>query len=146
MVRMNGMARSDNTPGELPFALSGGRLCLDFVNTVSWRGSDEPQELLTDYNTLVKWSRGAGILNPAEAADLRRQSRSEPERAEAVVEKARELREAFYRNVTAWSQRTPVRKTDLDVVNRALEQAPERFLHVLLFAGELVTIPVRQRK
>ena len=102
------------------------RLCLDFVNTVSWRGSDEPRELLTDYNALVKWSRGAGILNPAEAAELRRQARSDPERAEAVVAQARELREALYRNVTAWCQRTPVRKGDLEVINRALEQAPER--------------------
>lgn len=102
------------------------RLCLDFVNTVSWRGSEEPRELLTDYNTLVRWSRGAGILNPAQAADLRRQARSDPERAEAVVAQARELREALYRNVTAWCRRTPVRKGDLGLVNRALERAPER--------------------
>ena len=34
----------------------GGRTCLDFANTVDWRLSDAPQELIPDYATLLRWS------------------------------------------------------------------------------------------
>ena len=30
----------------------GGRVCLDFANTMDWRTSAAPQELLPDYATL----------------------------------------------------------------------------------------------
>ena len=32
----------------------GGRVCLDFANTVDWRTSAAPQELISDYATLLK--------------------------------------------------------------------------------------------
>ncbi len=31
--------------------LVGGAPCLDFVNTVDWRGRDDPEESLTEYGT-----------------------------------------------------------------------------------------------
>ncbi len=36
-----------------PFEFTGGKLCLDFANTVNNRTSDHAEELLTDYPSLV---------------------------------------------------------------------------------------------
>ena len=50
-------------------ALLGGRLCLDFANTVSWHDSSEKsQELLTSYEKLVNWSLQVNILNKQQSA------------------------------------------------------------------------------
>ncbi|MFI5016607.1 MAG: ABATE domain-containing protein, partial [Dongiales bacterium] len=38
----------------------GGRVCLDFANTMDWRTSEAPQELLPDYATLLLWSGKRG--------------------------------------------------------------------------------------
>ena len=42
--------------------LIGGRLCLDFANTTSGRGTDQRLEQLRSYGDLVAWSAHAGLL------------------------------------------------------------------------------------
>ncbi|HWN13319.1 MAG TPA: ABATE domain-containing protein, partial [Candidatus Dormibacteraeota bacterium] len=49
----------------------GGRVCLDFANTVDWLTSASPQELIPDYATLLAWSRMRGTLPAAAVARLR---------------------------------------------------------------------------
>ena len=46
----------------------GGRPCLDLVNTVSWRRTDEPRDRLPSYDHLVHWGLWADLLSEAEAA------------------------------------------------------------------------------
>jgi predicted RNA-binding Zn ribbon-like protein len=86
------------------------RPCLDFVNTVGGRitgGSrgrvtrdyaDRPiRENVPDYDSLLRWSRFASILEASEAERLReRAARSAPE-ARRVLRRAVRLREAIYR-------------------------------------------------
>jgi len=48
----------------------GGRLCLDFANTIDWRTSNEPQELIPDYESFLKWSAARGTLSPRAAKKL----------------------------------------------------------------------------
>ena len=40
----------------------GGRVCLDFANTLDWRLTDEPVELIPDYAALLAWRARRGIL------------------------------------------------------------------------------------
>lgn len=40
----------------------GGRSCLDFANTLDWRTSDAPVELIPDYGALLRWSERRGTL------------------------------------------------------------------------------------
>jgi predicted RNA-binding Zn ribbon-like protein len=47
--------------------LLGGSLCLDFLNTVDWRASDTPTELLVSEAALLDWARESGALSAAEA-------------------------------------------------------------------------------
>ena len=54
--------------------LLGGRLSLDFANTVDWRTSDHPEECLTSYSDLVAWSEHAGALTDRQAERLLREA------------------------------------------------------------------------
>jgi predicted RNA-binding Zn ribbon-like protein len=88
----------------------GGRLCLDFINTVGGRvtrpGGSRPspdyqdlvlRDRLMDYEALVHWSREAGDLTPAESRELRRLAQERPAEAARAFERATTVREALYR-------------------------------------------------
>jgi predicted RNA-binding Zn ribbon-like protein len=75
------------------FELSGGHPALDFVNTLDWRFRDSgPEELLQDYEDVVRFTEQTSLMG---AADARKLLRSVTEsKAAKVVAAARELREA----------------------------------------------------
>ena len=104
-------------------ALVGGRLCLDFVNTVSWRGGDEPRDNLGTYADLSRWGEHAGAWSRDEARAARRLAGRHPRKARAVFEAARALRDAVYRTVSAWKRGRAPSAADLACVNAA---APAR--------------------
>jgi len=100
--------------------LVGGAPCLDFVNTVGYRGrEDGGEERLPDYAALVDWAALVGILDAPAAAAARGAAETDPARAAAVAAEARELREAIARLF----QGRP-RADDLALVNRLLAEAP----------------------
>src|SRR5215469_14827296 len=76
--------------------LFGGALCLDFANTVDWRTSDNPEEILRNYDDLLKWCRHTGAIDDRRAARLRRGLSLRPGQAGAAFEQAIGLREAIY--------------------------------------------------
>lgn len=51
----------------------GGRVCLDFANTLDWRLTDDPVELIPDYAALLAWSQRRGTLPARALARLRDQ-------------------------------------------------------------------------
>jgi len=81
--------------------LLGGRLCLDFVNTLDWRGTDTPQEFLHTFHDLVIWSRHAGIATKAETSQLLRLAGQAGSNAGQVLNRAIRLRETIYRLFSA---------------------------------------------
>jgi predicted RNA-binding Zn ribbon-like protein len=85
-------------------ALRGGRLCLDYVNTLGWRTSNTPHEWLTTYDALVAWSLHTGSVTEREAKRLRREAGEQPAIAEAVLIQALILREALSRIFSAITQ------------------------------------------
>jgi predicted RNA-binding Zn ribbon-like protein len=90
--------------------LVGGRLCLDFVNTIGsrLRAEPPPNEHLVDYPSLAAWAVHAGAIEEAQARRLVRKAATQPREAAAVVEEARALREALYRiSVAASEDRAP---------------------------------------
>jgi predicted RNA-binding Zn ribbon-like protein len=76
--------------------LLGGALCLDFANTVDWRTSDSPEEILASYRDLVDWSRHVGIIDERRANRLKRNAALHTVQASSALEQATELREAIY--------------------------------------------------
>jgi predicted RNA-binding Zn ribbon-like protein len=107
---------------ERDFDLSGGRLCLDFANTVG-ASRESPKEYLSGYADLVSWSRQAGAVAEDEARRLLREARRRPEAAAATLAHARELREAIYRIFAAGAGGLPPRAGDLATLNASLVRA-----------------------
>ena len=69
----------------------GGRVCLDFANTLDWRLTDRPVELIPDYPALLAWSERRGTLPARTAARLRAKGAKTTE-ADAVLREAHLLR------------------------------------------------------
>jgi predicted RNA-binding Zn ribbon-like protein len=99
--------------------LLGGRLSLDFVNTLDPRASDQPRDFLNAYADLVGWSHYAGILTTSQADELVASSAAQPVFAAVVFVQAIAFREALHRAFLAISRgRTPAR-VDLDAIQEA---------------------------
>ena len=81
----------------------GGRLCLDFINTVeSWRDpldSDHyriKRETLVDYQHVVRWARSHEIVTSAESETLNRLAGAHPDDAAAIHERTLTFRNALH--------------------------------------------------
>jgi predicted RNA-binding Zn ribbon-like protein len=96
------------------FHRSGGRLCLDLANTVSWRRSDEPIERLPTYGDLVEWARQSSVLTAP---------------AGRILARARALREAIYRVFAGLAGGRPPEPADLAHLDREFHDAL-RYLHL----------------
>lgn len=103
--------------------LLGGRLCLDFVNTLDWRGTDTPQEFLNTYDDLVSWSRHAGISSQQECRKLYEMAERSNAAAEMVLNQALKLRETIYRLFAAGIANQNPRKEDLAIFNNNLSRS-----------------------
>ncbi len=103
--------------------LVGGRLCLDFINTVDWHLSDHPEEYLTSYATLVAWSQRARILTEEGARHLLAAAERHPAEAAAALQAAITFREALYRIFLAALANKPPTDDDLALFNAARAQA-----------------------
>jgi predicted RNA-binding Zn ribbon-like protein len=105
-----------------PPELVGGALCVDFANTVGYRGRPSaPQDRLNHYSDLVHWSFHAGALTDARRRQLLRAEKQRPDSAARVLGEAIELREALARLLLGER-----REEDLASVNRLLARAPSR--------------------
>src|SRR5437764_15007961 len=82
--------------------LIGGRLCLDFVNTMGARRTGPTGEMiirdekLNDYFDLVAWAHHAGALTEAEAKALTKEAKQHPSDAARVLRIGLRLREALF--------------------------------------------------
>jgi predicted RNA-binding Zn ribbon-like protein len=103
-------------------SLLGGRPCLDFANTLDWRGSDKPVEFLQTYQDLLAWSRHAGTLSAKEANNLFQRSKKQPSKQAKVLGKAIKLREVIYRIFSSLSAGKPAANKDLAAFNKFLSQ------------------------
>jgi predicted RNA-binding Zn ribbon-like protein len=105
--------------------LVGGRLCLDFVNTVDGRRNDSSLlgDKLKDYSDLVAWSQHSSIITAAESARLIRESKQKPAAAKIVLHRAVALREALQHIFKATVLKSAPQSIDLEIVNDELVQA-----------------------
>jgi predicted RNA-binding Zn ribbon-like protein len=102
--------------------LIGGRLSLEFVNTVD---THDPRvdEKLNAYADLVWWALRVGMLDEAAAAPLFACAAAEPAAAAEVLARALELREAIYRVFAGARSGGAADAADLAVLNRELSRA-----------------------
>jgi len=99
----------------------GGRSCLDFANTLDWRASDDPVELIPDYGSLLRWSERRGVL-PRRA--VRRLGRARtPAALRAAMDEAYALRSEIWAIAEAAHSGA---RAPLGTVNRLLASVPSQ--------------------
>lgn len=76
------------------YKLIGGRLCLDFINTLAWPGRDREHDWFDPWTNVVDWSVATGLAEDSHADDLRRRYREDPDAATAALEVIRRHRHA----------------------------------------------------
>ena len=123
-IEQNGAAVT--SPGIDHLSLLGGRLCLDFVNTVEPGRDEVRDDYLRSYADLVAWGRHAGALTEDEAEGLRREAARRPEAARATLQDAITFREALYRLFAAAMEGSPPAAADMAICNDALAAALAR--------------------
>jgi predicted RNA-binding Zn ribbon-like protein len=111
------------TGTEHKYELTGGRLCLDFVNTVSGDRSNEARERMATYADLLAWARQAGAVEEDHAGRLLAEARRRPAEADAVHREALDLREALYRIFTSLAEGGEPAATDLALLSDHLGRA-----------------------
>jgi predicted RNA-binding Zn ribbon-like protein len=79
---------------EYQFDLSGGSPPIDFANTMG--GKHRREERLGGYADLIAFARQSGLLSDALAGRLSEAAAARPAEADAVLARARELREALF--------------------------------------------------
>jgi predicted RNA-binding Zn ribbon-like protein len=97
--------------------LVGGRVCLDFTNTMNNRKAPSRCDYLGGYGDLVDWSRHARLLTRDGAERLKDQARHLPEKAARVFRLAVEIREAIYRIFSSIAQGESPKGADIDTLN-----------------------------
>jgi predicted RNA-binding Zn ribbon-like protein len=115
--------------------LVGGRLCLDFVNTIGGRRPEparrkpEPQaavvlrDKLNDYLDLLAWSRRTGLLTEAGLQAMIREGKRRATEAARVLSRAIALREAIYRICKAIVDQRSPQAADMQLLNQELARA-----------------------
>jgi predicted RNA-binding Zn ribbon-like protein len=109
-----------------------GALCLDFANTVSWRGSGAPVDHLPTYGELIRFAQQSRVLSEDTARRLRREAARRPAAAARALRKGADLREALYRTFAGLAAGRPPLAADLEALNASL---PSALVHLRIAAG-----------
>ena len=89
-------AERRHNPPICQLPLTGGRPCLDFVNTIDWRLDQEwRRDLLGDYSDLLAFTHRLGLIDDAEERSLSELARKKPEEAARAFAQARAFRDAL---------------------------------------------------
>lgn len=121
-VRFGGV----QTPRGYRFEMTGGRLCVDFANTLDERATDHQRELLPQYQRLLEWGVQAGALTRASAGVLGRHAARHQRMASSALRRAIGIREAIFDLLSAIARRRPVPGGALADLNRLIVQAAGR--------------------
>lgn len=102
--------------------LVGGRLCLDFVNTVHCYGCTDIGEYLNNYQDLIDWSQHVGMVTAGEARQLTEMSAENSAEAKRIHRRAIELREIIYSIICSIIEGKSRTNKDLAVFNGYLSE------------------------
>lgn len=107
--------RDRTIPSVDDMELIGGRLCLDFVNTVNRMHGRRYDERFASFADVLRWSARLGLIDCAAAARLERSAAQFPDAAEGALQGIVALRECLWR---LFSGRPSHR--DLGILQKAL--------------------------
>jgi predicted RNA-binding Zn ribbon-like protein len=114
------------------FELIADNVALDFVNTVDHRNTN-PKELIESYNDLLRFAEDCGVLQHGLVDTLIERSYVAKDRAQDVLVRAREMREAMHEVFRAIQRKKPVPPAALACVNANAQSAAA---HMSLVQGK----------
>ncbi len=93
---MGGVSNADILP-DIRYALIGGHVVVDLMNTVEWRlDPDQSAEELASFGHLIAWAQQSELLTPEEVSTLTTLTAEHPRLAERALSDVMELREHAY--------------------------------------------------
>jgi predicted RNA-binding Zn ribbon-like protein len=107
------------------FELTGGVVCLDFINTLDDRPSGKPEELLAHYVDLARFAEDSGILEPGQVDRLIERSYLSADAAQKALAAAIQMREAMNAVFVAILNKKPVPRAALMILNQYLQAAAQ---------------------
>jgi len=106
---------------EKTFSLEEGKLCLDFVNTVSWRFSKKrKKETLNNFIDLISWVKKEGILEDITIRKIMINAPKQPDKVKRIYKRTIKLRELCHRIFSNIATKGHVPTEDLLVFNDLL--------------------------
>ena len=108
-------------------------ISIDFVNTLDWRLSDHPINLLSSYQVALDWALDHGVITTEEGLRFGSYAATHPAEAEAACNRGVDLREAIYHLYEVSIRDAPFNAKDLELLNDWLVQAAP---HLRLVRGE----------
>jgi predicted RNA-binding Zn ribbon-like protein len=99
-------------------SLLGGRLCLDFTNTLDPRMGKEPHDLLVDYAALAQWSQRVGVLTENETHSLLSKAHLHAVETTMIWQRAIELREMMYRVFSSIANESDPQAGDVEALRK----------------------------
>src|SRR5262245_31456348 len=103
-------------PDSLMISALSADLCLNYANTLSWRGTETPSEALLGLPDLLAWlERSSGMSFQVGPPSL-----------EGLLTEAIALREALFRIFSALASGEPAPEQDFQSLQKALAAAPSR--------------------
>jgi len=107
-----------------PFAQVGGALCLDFVNTASWQGSESTTEHLATPLELFRWCSENGMSDSEMVSATSLQGMGASAAGYALLRQALKLRKTIYNLFLAVAEHRAPRRSDLEAFNEILAASP----------------------
>jgi predicted RNA-binding Zn ribbon-like protein len=123
---------SEPAPTKLKFY--GGRVCLDFANTLNWRLTDAPVELIPDYPTFLDWSESRGTLSTRTVTALRQTGLSEQAQVQTFMDVVHRLRAEL---IQASDALRSGQRLEIGSINHALSGLPPQ-PELVIDAGRFV--------
>lgn len=100
-----------------------GEPCLDFINSVRFRGRTEECETIIGYEDLLDWTSEAHTLSVAMVPLLRKSAQANPAGATKSLQRAWQLRDVLFSAFSAVVRDERVPEGDIDALNKWLRKA-----------------------
>ena len=127
----HGRRQYEPPPG---FSLIAGAACLDFSNSVRFRGWAEEFDTITDYGALLDWTLEAGTLSSLDVRRLRRVAKADAPAARRSLQNAWRLRDVLFEVFDGLARRGKVTAKRLALLNEFVQKAGAK--RIVAAAGE----------
>jgi len=117
-------------------------LCLDFVSTVTWDGSEMVRDdQIRGYGQLLDWAAERGVLRESEVDQLREEAAADPDARRRALGRAWAFRRALHDCLRSVVRRERPPEASIALINAAIADAPPAFTLAPRADGLAFTVP-----